>query len=118
MINSSLVEDPVACICHRVSGVPVVGDVSRAIQHTFEHGDLPVVWDLRDVRLDDDMLAYEDSLRTLIGGWRSEMSNEKRAFVVDTPVRAGFEAFLGGLTLPWGWGVFTGWDDALDWLSR
>ncbi|MEJ2088163.1 MAG: hypothetical protein P8Y69_06770 [Gammaproteobacteria bacterium] len=118
MITSSLIHDPVACLCHHVTGAPVVGDVATAIQAALQHEGVPVVWDLREVKLGEDMLAYEDSLRGLIGDWRPEMSAEKRAFVVDARVREGFEVFLGGLTLPWGWGVFDSWDHALEWLSR
>lgn len=88
-----------------------------AIQHTLQHGELPVLWDVRELDLSATLLHYEDSLRSLIARWRPEMSSEKRAFIVTGEVCREFEAFLGRLNLPWSWAVFETSEAALDWLQ-
>jgi hypothetical protein len=117
MITSSLIEEPFVCICHRVSGTPDFGEVTLAIQHTLQHGELPVVWDLRDADLHEGLLVHEPSLRSLVGRWLRDMSAAKRAFVVNAEVRSGFERFLDRLGLPWAWRVFETWEAALVWLA-
>jgi hypothetical protein len=117
MIASSLIEEPFVCICHRVSGVPDPAEVALAVQHALQHGELPVLWDLRDAELHQGLLVHEPSLRSLINRSLRNMSDAKRAFIVNADVRTGFEQFLARLGLPWAWGVFVTWDAALDWLT-
>jgi len=117
MIVSSLIEAPFVCVCHRVSGTPEPGEVALAVEHTLQHGELPVVWDLRDADIHEGLLIHEPALRALIGRRLRDMSDTKRAFVVKAEVHRGFEQFLERLRVPWAWAVFDTWDAALDWLD-
>jgi hypothetical protein len=118
MIESFVIENPVVCFCHRASSTLELAEVALAIQHTLQHGELPVVWDLRDADLHEGMLVHEPSLRSLISRRLRDMSAAKRAFVVNSKVRTGFERFLHRLALPWVWGVFDTWDEAINWLTK
>ncbi len=118
MITSSLIRDPMVCICHKVSDTPTVEEIALAIQHTLQHSELPVIWDLQDLDFREDLAAHEASIRSLIDRWRSGMSVEKRAFVVPGQVRERFAQFLGSLRLPWTWAIFESAAAAIDWLQN
>jgi hypothetical protein len=117
MITSLLIEDPFVFVCHRVSGTPSMTEVALTVEHTLQHSELPVLWDLRALDLDEGMSVYKASLHSLIGKWYSDMSSEKRAFVVKPDNHKDVEEVLGTLHLPWSWGVFDSWDAAIEWLQ-
>lgn len=103
---------------HKVSGTTSIEEIGLAIQHTLQHSELPVIWDLQELHVDEGLREYESNLRSLIERSRSGMSSEKRAFVVTAYLRDSFEKFLGGLHLPWTWAVFEESDAAIDWLKN
>jgi hypothetical protein len=124
MITSSLIRQPVFCVCHTVTGIPTLDELTLAIQHTLQHTEIPVLWDLQALDidalapdLDATMSRYERDLRALIQRSRREMSAKKRAFVVKAVARPQFEAFLQRLRLPWSWAVFESADAAIAWLQ-
>jgi len=117
MITSSLIRDPMVCICHKVADTPTVEEIALAIQHTLQHSELPVIWDLHELDLDADLAVLEANLRALVDRWRSRMSVEKRAFVVPRDARDRFAQFLGSLRLPWTWAVFETEAAAVRWLQ-
>jgi hypothetical protein len=124
MIASSLIRQPLVCVRHTVTGIPTLDELTLAIQHTLQHTEVPVLWDLQALDLDAlatdldaTMAHYEHNLRALIQRSRREMSAKKRAFVVKSAARTQFEDFLQRLRLPWSWAVFESADAAIAWLQ-
>jgi hypothetical protein len=95
-----------------------VEELTLAIQHMLQHGDVPVLWDVRQVELAGHLEKFESTLRNLLARWSPEAPcTAGRAFVVTGSARGELETLLDKLGLPWAWGVFESADDALDWLG-
>jgi hypothetical protein len=116
-ITSSLMREPLLCVQHKVVGVPSIGEVTLAVQHMFQHGEVPVLWDVRDLDPNGDFRQFERDLRRLLARLRPDAPcTEKRAFVLTRTQRAAFEALLKQPDLQWVWAVFESPDEAMRWL--
>lgn len=116
-ITSSLMREPLLCVQHRVVGLPSIAEVALAVQHMFQHGEVPVLWDVRGVDLAGGFRQFEQDLRRLLERIRPDAPcTEKRAFVVSGSQRKRFEALLAQFDLRWVWAVFESPDEAVGWL--
>jgi len=118
MLSSSLVESPVRCVVHTVHGTPTPAEMILAVHHTLQHGEVPVLWDIRDLDPNADFTPYEQQLRNLIRSSSPVLSSRRRAFLVGTDQRPALEPFLSRLAFSGSWAVFDTYDAALRWLQE
>lgn len=91
-----------------------------ALEYTLQHPDTPVLWDLRELELNDDMWIHAAAFASaIVNPVQDKMSSEKRVVVVaDDVTQAGVELVLGRLTVPWEWKIFRDVDEAVRWLVK
>lgn len=113
-------QHPIPHIRHRISGTPTVRDIGLALEYTLQHEDIPVLWDLRELELDEDSwVQAANTVAAIVNPIKGRMSAEKRVIVVaDDVTEAGVELILGRLSVPWQWKIVRDVNEALAWLAE